>query len=349
MKIALSLALALLGTAQEEQKAYSNADLNLVFQHPKKWAVATKGYEATMTVPVEGGNATLEIKGAVFYSDSVKWEQSQEALAKTQKREIVRQWREDLLGVPWLLIQTKGPEGGKDQMRVTGLMYSATRKKLLYHLTADPGAFEKADEQVRAAFATMRTIDGTLPAPEDPDREKNAKEMAIALKSPPIVLRDLKQAKVVRGAVKVAAKTAGLDVNLHLPAGWTAEKLGDDTFALKRSGLAGTLKVKVQSTLDSDSPERALIKTSSETGKQFTKIDKREDRRVASTMAGAKAWSTWRAGAGPGGPMVVIEAVGSTKDFYWLLAGQWTSEGAYRKDARLIDSLIGQMSVELPS
>lgn len=349
MKIALSIALATLGMAQQEQKSYSNADLNLVFQHPKNWAVVTKGYEATITIPVEGRTATLEVKGAVFYSDSLKWEQSQEALAKTQKREIVRQWREDLLGVPWLLIRTKGEEGGKDKTRVTGLMYSATRKKLLYHLTADSAVFDKVDEQVRAAFATMRTIDGTLPAPEDPEREKDPKEMAIALKSPPIVIRDLKQNKVVKGAMKVAAKTAGLDVNLHLPPGWTAEKLSDDTFALKRSGLAGTLKVKVQSTLDSDQPERALIKTSSESGRQFTKIDKREDRRVASTSAGAKAWSTWRSGTTSGGPLVLIEAVGATKDFYWLLAGQWPSEGAYRKDARLIESLMGQMSVELPS
>lgn len=349
MTIGIALAFALLSYAGQDLATYTNNDLNITFRYPKSWKVVKKkGYEATFTIPIEGGNpATLDLNGVVFYSAVDQWESSQTAFAKTQKQEVIRQWREDLLGVPWLTIRTEWKEGDVARTRMSGLMYAAIRKKALYHLVADSATFDKAEEQLRGAFSTLAMLDGKVPLPEDPTREKLPEELKPNLI--PIVIRDRRATDFIKSPVKILTKSAGLDVALHLPAAWTSERVDAETVLLKRPGVSGVVRVKVLSTLDSDPAERALIKASAESGKLFSSVEKREDRRIPANRAGARVWTTWRAGPSGEGTIVITEAVGATKDFYWLLSGQWGSEQAYRKDAKAIETLIQEMSVELPS
>src|SRR5687768_13257790 len=173
MKTLMILLAPLLMWSGQETVPYTNPDLNLTFSFPKNWTVQTKKNEADIFFPLEGSEeqAKLEIRAAVFFSASDTWQEVQAELAKSTRRELVKQWEDQLLGVPLLLTSVKYTEEGVERTRQTGLMYGATRKKLVYHLTAPTKVFEQAETTFKAALQSMRTIDGVLPKPETPGRE----------------------------------------------------------------------------------------------------------------------------------------------------------------------------------
>src|SRR4051812_31553063 len=103
--IALSMLFAVIAlpqqpTAQADTATYINSRLDLRLSYPKTWQVSTnKKGETRVLVPVEGSSekALLEIFPVSFRSDASVWQLSQVGVNKTMKREIDRQWQEELL------------------------------------------------------------------------------------------------------------------------------------------------------------------------------------------------------------------------------------------------------------
>ena len=350
MSLTLLVCLAVQAGAQGTS-TFTSSDLNLTFQYPKSWTLTVakkKDDGSSLAIPLEGGSATLLIRSAVWYKSPELWEEIQRDWAKTARQTVTRQWREVLLGVPVLLTSVTWTEKGAEKTKVSGLLYSGTTRKLLYHLTADSAQASLAEAQVREALATLRTLDGSLPQAEDAERVKDPKMLDYELKGKPVVLRAPVESKQVSLAPQqVPAKAGGLDVVLRLPEGWSAKPAAEG-FVLTHPGLKGSATIAVLSTLDSDQAERALLKSTAKSLDEFTEIITREDRRIAAAKSGSKVFVVSRTGKAAGGGKAVLEAAGAKKDFYWMLRVDWPTAGAAKADAKLIESLINQASVELP-
>jgi hypothetical protein len=346
--LTLLLATAIISTGQDTV-TYTNPDLNLTFSYPKTWTLTTKASEANARIPLEGSDdpAILEIRSVPYFSEPEGWQEVQASLAKSSRRELVKQWQEELLGVPILLTKTQYAERGVDKTRQTGLLYSATRKKLVYHLTAPTKHFDQAETAFKTALQSLRTIDGSTPQPEVPGREKGPYDPGVDTR-PPLIIKPPEAAKrqYVKGPVTVACSAAGQNLLLRLPAGWTAEKGEGDKVTVKHSQLSAPLTVTIQSTLDGDLPERAILKVGSAELANFTKVDKREDARNRENKAGARIFSALRSGTTANGMLITTDAAGLTGDYYWMMSARWTSPEAYRSDMRLLAVLMQEMSVE---
>lgn len=336
--------------AGQDKLTYTNPDLNLVFDYPKTWTLTTKSNEANAFIPIEGTeqHAKLEIRAAVYFQDPDTWQTVQADLAKSTRREMVRQWQEELLGVPMLMTRTQYTEDGVDTTRQTGMMYSATRKKLVYHLAAPTKEFDKVEANFKQALQSLRTIDGSMPKPEVPGREKGEGFIEGVVTRPPLIMRppEATPKEFIKAPVTVATTAGGQNLVLRLPTGWTAEKGEGEKFTLKHPSVSTPVVVTVQSTLDSDNPERALIKATAADLASFAKVDKREDTRRRTNKAGATLVTSWRSGTTADGQLFTADAAGLSGDFYWMLAAKWTSPQAYKSDAPMIQALIQEMSVE---
>jgi hypothetical protein len=349
MKTALLMLAALLLSPGQDKTTYTNADLNLTFTYPKTWMLSTKGTDASLIIaaPDSEAAALLEIRSIYYFQDKARWNETQADLAKVERKTLVEQTEETLLGVPLLLTKTEWSEEGFEKARLGGLMYSATRKKLAFYLTAEKKYMPWAEEQLKAMLADLKTTDGKLPEPEDPSREKSAAELRdMDVKHIPLVMKPSKSDKVILAEQSIATKSGGLDVTLRMPTGWTAQPNDDGSFTIKNPGAKATLKLNVLSTLDSPPAEKSLLKAASETLSKFKEVKNRVDKRINSNRAGARVWWVARSGANETGPLFVYHAAGEKGYFYWLLSGEWHDEATFRADSKLLDALVQAMSVE---
>src|SRR5258708_30520995 len=107
MKIALFLlSLLPLQTPAPDISTYSNPKLGLMFSYPKNWALLTnKKGETAGVMPIEGSTqaAHIEIYAIAYDKEKSVWQVGQDTINKTMKHDVVRQWEEEILGVPLLL------------------------------------------------------------------------------------------------------------------------------------------------------------------------------------------------------------------------------------------------------
>ncbi len=332
---------------------YRNPDLDLAFSHPKTWTFVTdkKGVtKVSIPVPNSSERASMEIRSIVYNSDEEVWLNVQKEFLRQMKRDVVRQWKEDVLGVPMLMTRGGYQEKGQDMAMLTGLMYSRTPKKLLFRLTAPAQGYDAIEFDLRNSLQSLHTIDGRLPAVEDPNRKITPEEAKVQpVVAPPkvTVIEGKKvQTKVAKGTQSVDMEAGGRKVQLRFDTGWTAEKDASGGFIFKNAELTGSVHVVVNSTLDSDKPQTALFKVSSASLDDYLKVATRDETTALPNHAGALVSCVWRVGTSAKGPIASSEAVGLSGEFYWLATYRF--EGVMPPaDRKAVDSLFASMSVEL--
>lgn len=332
---------------------FSNPELNLTFSHPKSWKVATsRKAVSTVTIPIPDSreSATMEIYPISFRLSSEEWLGMQSSVAKNMGHEVVRQWTEDLLSVPLLLTKTQMAGGSGDKTVLQGMLYSATLRKFLFRLVAPTAVFAQAEAEWRSVWPTIRTVDGTLPKPESPERVVETVEQGkqpVLRPSPIVVISKVGEiGAAVLGAVAVECQAAGRSLRLHVPEGWSGVKRDDGVILLSHAALAKPLEVSVLSTLDSDLPGRALFRASAKSLDAFASVAVREEPVPKPNLAGATVTHVWRVGKGPSGELRALDAVGQKEEFYWIFSRSWEGPlDAASRDAVL--ALTQAMSVEL--
>lgn len=332
---------------------YKNPELNLAFSHPKTWSFVTnKKGVTTVTIPTEtkGVAGSMEIYSISYNADEDLWQNVQKDFLKQMKRDVVRQWREEILGVPLLMTRGGFEEKGSQMAILTGLVYSRTPRKLLFRLTAPASVYDSIEFDLRASLQSLHTIDGTLPSSEDPNRKVTPEDAVVKpVMAPPkiTVIDQSKPAeKLVKGAQSVDVQAGGKAVKLHFAAGWTCEKDANGGFNFHSTGIPGAIHVTVNSTLDSDNPEVAIFKASALSLNDFDKVTKREETNPKPNKAGAYVSTIWRQGVSSKGVLESCEAAGLLGDFYWLATFRY--EGALPEaNRKAIDLLFAGMSVEL--
>lgn len=331
---------------------YKNPELNLAFSHPKSWTFVTNKKGVTsVTIPTDtkGVTGSMEIYSIAYNADEDLWQNVQKDFLKQMKRDVVRQWREEILGVPLLMTRGGYEDRGSQMAILTGLVYSRTPRKLLFRLTAPASVYDSIEFDLRASLQSLHTIDGTLPSTEDPNRKVTPEDAVVKpVMAPPkvtVIDKSKPSEKLVKGPQSVDAQAGGKSVKLRYATGWTCEK--DATgFNFHATGIPGSIHVTVSSTLDSDNPEVAIFKASAISLNDFDKVTKREETNPKPNKAGAFVSTIWRDGVSGKGAIESCEAAGLLGDFYWL--------ATYRLDGSLtvasrkaIDLLFAGMSVEL--
>lgn len=348
-------------------ETYRNDDIGISITHPPSWKIVPKKSDAWITIPVKDGtaHAAINVLAVSFNADTEIWQKSQEHVNNQLGFEIIRQWREEILGVPLLLTKVRSgagkltsaikavPELPSDQPLVTliGLVYSRTPRKLLFRLSAPEAAYDDSEFVWRQALETLRTVDGSVPQPEDPNREPEApaepgkkpvappRKTTIGLKPTTLESATLKPPKSHDFTV------SGRKAAMRYPEGWTVEPGENGHITLKSSSPEISLKVQVNAMVDSDPPMRALVKASGESLKSFAKVESREENLPAKSKTGATYVRIWRTGAGASGPIWTFESVCGTEDFYVLMRQQGTGkvDPAVRS---AVEALIDQIALE---
>lgn len=352
MRKTIALCLTLAPAAWGFGAVFSSPELGLTFQHPDNWQVTTKKGDTRIVIPLpEGGTAQLSIFPRAFNSDIVTWNAVEKDIAKQQSQTVDSQTQEEIMGVPLLLTRVRYTDNGRAMESLSGLVYSATPRKLLFLLRAPEGDFDKAEEAWRAAMTTLRTLDGKLPTIENPDRKVTPEE-AKAGSGPPMHVTTITQDKPKRvslhkGPVVVQASAAGRKLILRLPSGWSSEKRDDGSVMLRHADLSSPLKVLVLSSLDGDEGRVALDKASAASLAAYSGVRKREDPTPAANAAGAMVATVWRWGADAVGNVEGCDAVGISGDFYWTFSYRGSLPMPATKDVKLLQELVKTMSVEL--
>jgi hypothetical protein len=331
-----------------QDSVYSNPELGFAMTHPSTWQVSTRRGDSRILIPIgtTGDQAILEIYGAMDRSEPDVWQTIQLRANEQLKREVRRQWQEEILGVPLLLTKVAYENKGTPTTALVGLLYVAKPRKMMFRLTSPSEHYDSMEFEFRSALQTLRTLDNTLPRAEDPSKPLPTTPTRTTR---PTVITSVRQdaaggREVQKGEVAVPTRAAGREVVLHLAAGWAAAPHGEE-FVVTHPDLKGTATVRVESTLDSVSPLRALFLASGQSLQDFTKVARRDEPRPRQNRAGAQTNVIWRFGQKGAEDLTTCEAVGSIGDFYWVLTYRFNGKLS-AGEQKLLESLVDAMSVD---
>ena len=325
---------------------YDHIPSGFQFSYPKEWKLTKSRDHITFTIPYDDvkRSAQIEVYAMTFWSDIQIWQTAQATAAKTDHREVVKQWQEEILTVPMLFSRTQWTAKSGDQMMAdNSFVYAATRRRLAFRVVSQAMDWERTEANFRNLLQTLK-YNGGIPKVLDPSKpeqemfvpEGRSKETIwhIPAKLP---------VDPVKGdqAVETTASTIALIVNFGSP--WKASS----ELGFTHAEVVGTVTIRAYTSLEADPPGKAVMKAGARSMEAFTKIDKRYEKGPLTNRAGATYAFIMRQGTGKDGPLVAIDAVISSGDYYLLL--HWESSDAKAaggaKDKVL--ELINSLSVEV--
>lgn len=343
------LALTSIATAQEmETLPFDHPESGFTFQYPASWKVVKKRDHVLFQFTVEGKPATLGVFGMEFKGEIPTWQAVQTNIAKQEKRELVRQWQEEILTVPMLMSRMAWSE--KDGTAMTmdiAMIYADTRRKLLFRLSAPSEVIEKAYEPFRALLQSLKTEDGKLPKPFDASKpqSENLRKPDRPEKRQVWTAPKVGKAAPVKGDQTIETTASNIALLLRYFAPWraSAKDLGVE---FELPGGPSGVRAIAYSVNESDPAGKALIKASGRSLQKLSgKIERYEEGPITS-KAGASYAVIWRTGDSEAGPMVMMDAVVLVGDYYVLL--YWESTDV--KNLKLRDQvmeLVHTLSIEV--
>jgi len=354
------MAVAIPMQAPQDTQTYSDPDLGLSFTHPSTWILnsadpKTKGHRkhkkddtVDFKVPIQGSDqsADLMIMRASFSGSAEVWQEVQADANKNMKRDVQKQWQEEILGVPLLMTKIGYTDKGETKTTVTGLLYTATADKFLFRLTGPATDFDKAQYEFDNTMQTLHTLDNTMPKaqeankPVEKEDDRGLKHIIINFAPPP---------KFRLAPVAVPLVVSTKDVVLRVPKGWVAKDVKGNTLVLDNPELGYPIQITVSTALDSDPPSVALSKASGLSLQDFQTVTKRYDTPVSVNGGGCTIQATWRDGAGAHGKLMSMDAAGVSGDFYFIATCRPVPGPTYLAQKKLIDDLLAQIGLDLQS
>ncbi len=343
----LSAVLLSTGIQPAPVRIYTDPGADIAISYPREWTAEQKRGRTTLLFPVETATAEVELLNTRFLEPIEKWHEYQRQAAEASGWTIERQWQEDLLGVPLVLNRVRQ----RDRITVTGMLFARNDRKLLFKLSSDPAVFEQADADWKKVLLTVRTVSGQLPLPEDPNRVIPAEPPKQGKKTEKPTIKDPEKPRpsikiepafeprpvqLPKGVQSLPAKAGGKDLVFFYPEAWTAKPVGD-AFELSHPQVAGVVRVEPLAELDSGNPEEHLLKLSSRSLGDFSRVDSRRDGRPSRTRAGMTL--LWVRRDGLVGETATVEyfAVGAKEGYYWALGYRASVPNFAQSEKRLND------------
>ena len=333
----------------KKSKVKVQNDTHFVVTDPKTWRPAKSDNTTRFLMPLPGTDerGEVEIFAVIFNQDQDTWQTIQRDINDKMNRQVLRQWSEEVLGVPLLMTKIESKDKGLDTVTESGLMYSATPRKFIFRVSASPENFEKADYEFRQVLLTLRTTDGKLPSAEDPNRKITPADLTpgaykhVIWTAPPAVTPQF-----AKGDTLAEPTSGGKIVNLQGPAGWKATKNTDGSYALMNPDLPGSVKLTVANDLDSDDAGRALIRSSGATLSLFKTVAKREEQGADNRGQAITRWIFRRGIGNDSKPLFGFDAGGVNGDDYWILSWTSTTPASVGKDRKILEGLVSVLHIE---
>ena len=331
--------------------SFSDAYFGLEFSHPKTWTVTKKGRDMTrFAIPIEGSPVPgeLEIMRTSFHQTKDLWQSIQLQANATMRREVVRQWEQDVINVPMLSTQINFTDRGVAKTTMTGLYYTKTPSKMLVRLTSAIGDFDKLKYQFDSALESLHTIDGSAPVEDDPNYVFPVTKKPQPAASRPVLIDAGAAPKVKkpRHQTGIPLTVSTKAVTMNIPSDWTTEDVKDGHFVLHHPKLKEPIQVEVHSSLDSDRPAAALLKLSGDELAEFLPGVTREDTDPTINETGCSVSTVWRVGKNDKGNLVTFHASAEQGDFYLILNFRTTSIADAKAYRSLIRELLGEINLE---
>ena len=348
---AIALLISLVGHGLQAQ--FSDPQIGMSFNYPEGWSkTAAKSGTILTFSPEPGEQAVLQIFAADFRADAEIWQNAQKAIVGQLHQELLLQTQEELLGVPLLLTKSRMAADIGGRLVLSGLIYSATPKKMLFRLTASANAFDSAERQWREVLQTLRTLDGKLPESETPGRnpevipigkEPIKRPLPAVIKKPPTRIDKKKGGTVaITKLVEVDGRCGEVKLKLNIPLGWQAITKDDGSVTLSNKSFPSGITVSFSKVADL-LPGKALIMSSAKSLEDFVAVGRREDFGPAENLVAAVVMTAWRIGTDKVGERVSFDAVGMTGDYFWTIA--WAKTGRPAGEKKVINDLVQQMKV----
>lgn len=351
MMLAWTLGMALLPAMQADTKRVTIEAVGLELDCPTAWKVEKTKTGTTFEFKLASGeNARVEIYGAVFSEPMDHWELVQGQMAKQLNQEVLRQWREEILGVPLLLAKLR-MQGSVSYTVFTGMMYARVTRKMVFRAMSTSDQAADLEFVWRKALETVRTLDGEKLDVETPGRVIDPKAVKAPVVKPPkrvTVSSEAKpETKVNPNLMSSETMSAGgKTVILKFPKAWTAKKTESGSIELSNAKLAGVVTIVANSTLDSEPAERALIKASTRALDRYTKVEMREEKAGIPNAFGAATSFVWRRGITEKGALSTIQGVGHLGDLYWQLEFETSNPDGKDSYFSLIHDLMKLLVLE---
>ncbi|MBX3110370.1 MAG: hypothetical protein KF857_00035 [Fimbriimonadaceae bacterium] len=332
-------ALAMLAIVQaKDMRTYRDESLGLEFQHPKAWAVRKERLFSVIEFKTKSGQPVkVQIIDTAYRSDAEKWQSLQRDISETSKRQVLKQWTEELLGVPLLLTRTSEVVGAETRVTLIGLLYSRTAEKLNFRVSSSAAASDEAEAEWRSALLTIRTVSGVVPKAEAPGTKVETPVKPTKPKSETVWNPKL-QAPPKTGKATNRQRVEKWDY--YMPEGWTVT--GE---VAKHAGLKGTVTLRA-ATGNAVQARNSWLRIGGVSLAEFTKVDHREETAPYPNRAGVGVLVGRRWGQGTAGPLYAVYALGWSDDKFWLLDYRAVSKADYEADKDLVQDLIDRMSVE---
>ena len=334
----------------KKSKVKVKNDAHIVITDPKTWRPAKQDITSRFLIPLPGVDerAVLEVYSDIFNQDQDTWQTVQKDINDQLHRTIVRQWSEELLGVPLLMTKIESKDKGLDRITETGLLYSATPRKMIFRLSASPDNFDKADYAWRQVLESLRTTSGKLPSAEDPNRKMSPADLVPGNYHQVIWTAPTAHPTLPwKGEQILTGETAGKKVSLKGPTGWKAAKNADGTYNLTCPDVAGIVKLTLSNDLDSDPAGRMLIRNSSATLQDFGKVEKRDEKGPYTNRGQANVDYIFRRGQdGRAKPLYSFDAAGVSGDDYWLVTWSSSDPGSIGKGEKALENLADNLFIE---
>jgi hypothetical protein len=345
-------------TTTQKTVTFTDTTLGLIFDHPATWTVVKtpKGQKASKSekgvmvfsipTPSAATGARLEVFHARFASTRDIWQSIQLDTNKQLHRNVDRQWEQQVLGVPLLLTRISYTDNGVATSTLTGLFYTRTHEKMLFRLTGPSADFDNLQYEFTNAMLTLRTVDGSMPMVEDPEHplpKEEKGDAAPAAKKP--LDPPKKPVPLVVPPQSVALTVSTRRIEFRYPLHWSVSNVKDTSLSLKGDTVDGAVDLSFYSTLDSDTPDSALITASSKSLNDFDLVDKRYDSGARVQPTGCTVYTVWRMGKAKSGPLYTYEAYGLQGDFYFILTFRTTAEKLSEIDRKNIDTLLKDVAI----
>lgn len=322
------LAAAILGMRIQENKVYDNQTADIKFEYPAAWTLKRDRLYDELTFKVNDKTVIVQLMSTEMDFPKEEWQSVNREVNQQNNREVIRQWEEELLGVPLLLMRVRDSKPQEPQIILSGLLYGARKQKFLFRLYAPESVAESAEQQWHTVLLSSNTLSGKLPSEALPAENPSA---TIDTGGGEVRVEILKPATGEPSKAEWGTVSTLVDeqhgLHFYSPEGWT----------FKENSLSnGAIRVNLVVGLGSDQVVRtAWLKQSGEALDRLAKVTSRIESEPAFTKAAFKGGTLIRRGVSEDKEIVQWLAYGASNGNFFIL--EWSGTPAEFEAAK--DSL----------
>lgn len=340
--IAITLAASLL-LQNQETKTFQDKALDLQFQYPATWKVEKVSFGHEFSFLIGKEPIVIRVIQAPMPESKETYQASMKQIQEGNGGVVLRQWEEELLGVPLLMTSVRKTTPTSNTMRLLGLLFTNDEQSMSFSFECSEASYQEAEKLWRDTLLTSRTVSGKLPqkggTPKTDPAVDPGKTETPPDNSKTVILTD-ESTKVapIFGPVRVTADS-DRGIYAYLPEGWSLAdgKLTHPTFAGELTLMVGT------------GGEEALLRTwlkmCGDRLAELSTVTSRKEPRPVLNKAGFKLRDMIRTGEKDGKPWTQRLTLGTGNGYYWIV--DFSGESAtFDGNRKLLDALMQQLGLK---